>query len=144
MKDNALGRIRGKQVTTYFHHFRVVIFCQVVDRISQEMKNDFSESSTELLLCVACIDPKNSFINFDLAKVFRLAELYQQEFSPYDFMELKEELKIWLSKMKINSAFLKLQNIGDLAKKMIDVGFDMSFPLVYLLPELILFYQLLQ
>ncbi|KAL8119005.1 hypothetical protein AgCh_016485 [Apium graveolens] len=53
-------------------------------------------------------------------------------------MELKEELKMWLSEMKINAAFLKLQNTGDLAKKMVDVGFDRSFPLVYLLLELIL------
>ncbi|XP_074323164.1 uncharacterized protein LOC141660101 [Apium graveolens] len=104
MEDNVLGRIRGKQATTYFHHFRVVIFCQVVDHISQEMENRFSES----------------------------------KFSPSDLMELKEELKMWLSEMKINAAFLKLQNTGDLAKKMVDVGFDRSFPLVYLLLELIL------
>ncbi|XP_074362582.1 uncharacterized protein LOC141702871 [Apium graveolens] len=119
MEDNVLGRIR------------------VVDRISQEMENRFSESSTELLLCVAFLDPRNSFANFDLAKVIRLAELYPQEFSPSDLMELKEELKMWLSEMEINAAILKLQNIGDLAKKMVDVGFDRSFPLVYLQLELI-------
>lgn len=138
MEDNVRGRIRCKQATTYFHHFRVVIFYQVVDRIGQEMENRFSESSTELLLCVACLDPKNSFAHFDLSKVVRLAELYPQEFSPSDRMELKEELNMWLSEMKRNEAFSQLQNVGDLAKKMVVIGFDKSFPLVYLLLELIL------
>ncbi|XP_074346418.1 uncharacterized protein LOC141685200 [Apium graveolens] len=144
MEDNVLSEIQGKQATTYFHHFRFVIFFQVVDRISQEIENRFSESSTELLLCVACLDPRNlriSFANFDLAKIVRLVELYPQKFSPSDLMEFKEELKMWLSEMKMNAAFLKLQNIGDLAKKMVDVGFDKSFPLLYLLLELILVLQ---
>lgn len=71
-------------------------------------------------------------------EILRLAELYPQEFSQSDRMELKEELKMWLSEMKRNAAFSQLQNMGHLAKKMVAVGFDKSFSLVYLLLELIL------
>lgn len=54
-------------------------------------------------------------------------------------MELKEELKMWVSEMKRNETFSKLQNIGDLAKKMVlEVGYKKQFTLVYLLIELIL------
>ncbi|KAL6531211.1 hypothetical protein OROHE_014280 [Orobanche hederae] len=138
MEDNVPGRIRSKNSTTYYHHFRIGIFCQVLDRVGQEMESRFSESSTELLMCIACLDPKSSFSNFNLSKVVRLAELYPLEFSPSHRMELKEELKMWISEMRRNDTFSKLQNIGDLAKKMVEVGYQRCFPLVYLLIELIL------
>ncbi|KAH7688609.1 Ribonuclease H-like protein [Dioscorea alata] len=45
------GRSRRKgQVITHFHHYRVEIFCKVIDLIAQEMQNRFPETSTELLL----------------------------------------------------------------------------------------------
>ena len=46
MEENVSDRFRSKQATTYYHHFRVGIFCQVVDRVGQEMVNRFSDSST--------------------------------------------------------------------------------------------------
>ncbi|KAL6553068.1 hypothetical protein OROGR_006910 [Orobanche gracilis] len=90
MEDNVPGRLRRKH--TFFHHFRVEIFCQVVDRISQEMENRFNETNTELLMCIACLDPKNSFSNYSSSGLVRLAELYPQDFSVNDRMELKEQL----------------------------------------------------
>lgn len=46
---------------------------------------------------------------------------------------------MWVSEMKRNETFSKLQNIGDLAKKMVlEVGYKKQFTLVYLLIELIL------
>lgn len=138
MEDNVPGHIRSKHATTYDYHFRVVIFYQVIDRVSQEMDSRFSESSTELLMCIACLDPGNAFASFSLSRVLRLAELYPEEFSQSDQMELKDELKMWVSEMRMNETFSKLQNIGDLAKKMVEVGYQKSFPLVYHLIELIL------
>ncbi|WOH08338.1 hypothetical protein DCAR_0727776 [Daucus carota subsp. sativus] len=138
MEDNVAGRIRGKNASTYYHHFRVVIYCKLIDRISQEMDNRFSKSSTELLMCIACLDPKNGFSNFCLSRVVRLVELYPLEFSPSDQMEFKEEVKTWVSQMRTNERFSKLHNIGEVAKNMVEVGYHMSFPFVYLLIELIL------
>ena len=40
--------------------------------------------------------------------------------------------------MRMNDTFSKLHNIGDLAKKMVEMGYHRIFPLVYLLIELIL------
>lgn len=53
-------------------------------------------------------------------------------------MKLKEELKMWVSEMRMKGTFSKLQNIGDLAKKMIEVGYQKRLSLLYLLIELIL------
>jgi hypothetical protein len=53
-------------------------------------------------------------------------------------MELKEQLKMWIFEMRGNEDFSKLQNIGALAKKMVEVGIHTVFHLVYRLIELIL------
>ncbi|KAL6526048.1 hypothetical protein OROHE_015572 [Orobanche hederae] len=136
MEDNVPGRLRRKH--TFFHHLRVEIFCQVVDCISQEMENRFTETNTELLMCIACLDPKDSFSNFSHSMLLRLAELYPQDFSLDDQMELKEQLKMWISEMKGNARFSKLENIRELATNMVEVGFHTTFHLVYLLIKLAL------
>ncbi|KAL6520368.1 hypothetical protein OROMI_032548 [Orobanche minor] len=136
MEDNVPGRLRRKH--TFFHHLRVEIFCQVVDCISQEMENRFTETNTELLMCIACLDPKDSFSNFSHPVLLRLAELYPLDFSLDDQMELKEQLKMWISEMKGNARFSKLENIRELATNMVEVGFHTTFHLVYLLIKLAL------
>ncbi|KAL6497107.1 hypothetical protein OROGR_029036 [Orobanche gracilis] len=136
MEDNVPGRLHRKH--TFFHHLRVEIFCQVVDCISQEMENRFTETNTELLMCIACLDPKDSFSNFSHSTLLRLAELYPEDFSLDDQMELKEQLKMWISEMKGNARFSKLENIRELATNTVQVGFHTTFHLVYLLIKLAL------
>ncbi|CAH9118300.1 unnamed protein product, partial [Cuscuta epithymum] len=80
---------RVRHPVTNYHHFRVDIFCQVIDQISLEMENRFSESNTELLTCLACLDPRDKFSNFCESKLLNLAELYSCDFSSVDRMELK-------------------------------------------------------
>ncbi|XP_042448856.1 uncharacterized protein LOC122033758 [Zingiber officinale] len=72
MKDNCLigGRSRRrKQVITNLYYYRVEIFYQVVDLVIQEMNTRFSEVSTELLSCLACLHPRNSFSEFNVQKL---------------------------------------------------------------------------
>ncbi|XP_039133325.1 zinc finger MYM-type protein 1-like [Dioscorea cayenensis subsp. rotundata] len=87
MGDNV--RVRGRsrregQVITHFHHYHVEIFCEVIDLISQEMQNRFPETSTELLLLLSCLDPRDSFSKFNIYKLLRLAELYPEDFTIND------------------------------------------------------------
>ncbi|KAL9665229.1 hypothetical protein QQ045_020642 [Rhodiola kirilowii] len=102
------------------------------------MENRFSESTTELLTCVGCLDPKNSFSNFNILKIIRLAELYPQDFSRCALMELEEELKGWIHEMRENEKFSTLQDMGEVARKMAKVGYHIAFPLVYRIIELVL------
>ncbi|CAM8940142.1 unnamed protein product [Rhodiola kirilowii] len=111
---------------------------KVIGRIGQEMENRFSESTTELLTCIGCLDPKNSFSNFNNSKIIRLAELYPQEFSVCALIELEEELKGWICEMRENENFVMLQAMGEVARKMVKVGYHTAFPLVYRIIELIL------
>ncbi|CAM8940756.1 unnamed protein product [Rhodiola kirilowii] len=94
MEDKVQSRFRLSDANTNDSHFRINIYYQVIDRIGQEMENHFSESTTtELLTCIGCLDPKNSFSDFNKTKIIRLAELYPQEFSVCALMELEEELE---------------------------------------------------
>ncbi|XP_057791300.1 uncharacterized protein LOC131008436 [Salvia miltiorrhiza] len=61
MKDTITRPGYKRQSITNDHYYRVEIFTEVVDLIIQEMNNRFSEASTDLLRCMACLDLRNSF-----------------------------------------------------------------------------------
>ena len=64
---------RNTQQKTNLHHYRVELFCIVIDMQLQELNNHFSEANTDLLLCMACLNPSNSFVAFNKEKLIRLA-----------------------------------------------------------------------
>ncbi|XP_062113961.1 uncharacterized protein LOC133824967 [Humulus lupulus] len=61
---------------TNFHYFRVDFFNTVIDLQLQEINSRFNEANTELLLCLVCLSPANSFSAFDKGKLIHLAQLY--------------------------------------------------------------------
>ena len=56
------------------------------------MNHRFSEASTDLLDCIACLDPKNEFSNFDMDKFAHLADLYPVDFTSTGRTFLSQEL----------------------------------------------------
>lgn len=104
------------------------------------MNNRFSEASTELLLCISCLDPRDSFSQFDKNKLLRLAELYPEDFSLTDRMILGDQLENYIYDMRCDSQFFGIENLGlgSLAKKLIETRRHMTFTLVYRLIELAL------
>ncbi|KAL8152917.1 LOW QUALITY PROTEIN: hypothetical protein V2J09_010677 [Rumex salicifolius] len=81
---------------------------RVIDRIGEEMKSRFGETSTKLLICVASLDPRDSFSHFSESKLHRLVESY-----PQDFL-----------------------GIEALAQKIVEIGLHNTFRLLYRLIEL--------
>jgi glycine cleavage system regulatory protein len=58
-----LGRSRQKsQGITNLYHFRYELFNNIIDMQLTELDDRFTEISTELLLCVACLNPSDSFL----------------------------------------------------------------------------------
>ena len=83
------GRPRCKAYEiTNLHHYQVELFYVVIDMQLQELNSRFIEVNIELLLCVACLNPCDSFISFDKKKLLRLAQFYPQDFSPIELMIL--------------------------------------------------------
>ncbi|XP_076895994.1 uncharacterized protein LOC143548798 [Bidens hawaiensis] len=122
MEEVIPGRVRrtvNDEPQTYLHHFHVDIFYQVVDLLLNEMNERFTKSKTELLTCIACLDPRDSFQCFDREKLLRLAALYSEDFCGSDLGQLRIQLDRYISNVKSNEAFSGLRDIGELAKKMV-------------------------
>ncbi|XP_039123441.1 uncharacterized protein LOC120260063 [Dioscorea cayenensis subsp. rotundata] len=113
-KDN---HIMGRASLTHFHHYRVEIFCEIIDLIAQEMQNRFSKTSAELLLLLSCLDPKDSFSKFNIHKLLRLVELYPEDFT-------------------ITEDFINVEDLGGFARKMVETSKPIIFSLIYRLIEL--------
>ncbi|KAH7665581.1 Ribonuclease H-like protein [Dioscorea alata] len=141
MKDSipVRGRSRrGGQLVTYYHHYHAEIFIAVIDLLNAEMNNRFSETSTELLRCIVCLDPRNSFSKFDHGMLVRLAQIYSDDFSTSDYLILKEQLRIYIHDVRRNSDFSSCHDLASLAVKMVQSDKHLTFPLVYHLIELAL------
>ena len=95
-------------------------------------------ASTALLDCIACLDPKNEFSNFDMDKFAHLADLYLVDFTSTGCIFLSQELQSFLSDMRIDGRFFNVEDLGSLAKKMKETIKDRVFPMVYRLVELTL------
>ena len=58
----------------------------IIDMQLQELNNRFSEANTDLLLCMACLNPSNSFVTFDKEKLIHLAKFYSSDFLGTDIL----------------------------------------------------------
>ncbi|KAH7666846.1 Tam3-transposase (Ac family) protein [Dioscorea alata] len=141
MEERLLVRGRPrceKQATTYLHYYRVEVFYSVLDMIMQDMNSHFSESTIELLSCISCLDPKQSFSRFDAVKLVHIVELYPEDFSKLDRMALVDQLEMYIYDMGKNVDFSSQGSIGELAIKLVETEKNLRYPLVYRLIELAL------
>ena len=87
------GRPRcNTQQNTDLHHYHVELFYTVIDMQLQELNNYFSETNTDLLLCMACLNPSNLFMAFDKEKLIRLSKLYPSDFLGTNILALDSQL----------------------------------------------------
>ncbi|GMP35465.1 hypothetical protein CsSME_00007885 [Camellia sinensis var. sinensis] len=126
------------QEITNLHHYCAMLFYTVLDMQIQELYARFTESNIELLLCVACLNPSNSFSSFDKKKLIHFAEFYPKGFSLVELMVLNDQLDTCIISMLSSSEFSMLNGIVDLAKKMVETRRDKVYPLVNLLLTLAL------
>ena len=87
------GRPRhNTQQNTNLHHYCVELFYTVIDIQLQELNNHFSEANTNLLLCMACLNPSDSFVTFDKEKLIRLEKFYPSDFLRIYILTLDSQL----------------------------------------------------
>lgn len=102
------------------------------------MNNRFSEVSTILLGCIACLDPRNSFSQFSIPELIHLATMYPEDFSHTDHMYLESQLRNYIHVMQYDPRFSSIENLSTLALRLVETDFHRIFPLVYRLIELAL------
>ncbi|GJS47665.1 zinc finger MYM-type protein 1-like protein [Tanacetum coccineum] len=134
---NPSGRRRRVNITNRYF-FEVVCFNTVVDMQIQEFSDRFSEASTELLTNMACLNPLNSFAQFDISKLVRLSELYTNDFDSVQRMELECQLNLYYANVTKDKSFCDINSIADLAIMMVKKRKHISYPLVYRLLKLAL------
>ena len=129
---------RNTQQKTNLHHYCVELFYTVIDMQLQELNNNFSEANTDLLLCMACLNPSNSFVAFDKEKLIRLDKFYPSDFLRTNILALDSQLQNYIFDMRINDFFLELQEVSELAEKLVSTRKHETYPLIYLLMKLAL------
>ncbi|XP_042448849.1 uncharacterized protein LOC122033750 [Zingiber officinale] len=138
MKDNCMIGGRRRQVITNLHHYRVEIFYRVVDSVIQEMNTRFSEVGTELLSCIACLHPRNSFSEFNVQKLVRLCDLYPEDFSTNDCIVIEQQLQNFIHNIRQDPNFFGIEDLGSFAQKIVETQKNQAYPLVYRLIEMTL------
>jgi hypothetical protein len=133
MDDNIYARgypRSSRKMVTCLHHYKIQIFNEVLDRNIVEMNNRFGETSTRLLKCIACLDPRDSFSIFDHDKLVELATMYSVDFSSHDCYLLSDQLNIYIDVMKRSPEFLACDSLSGLALKLVQNGHHLIFSLV--------------
>ncbi|WVZ77492.1 hypothetical protein U9M48_025351 [Paspalum notatum var. saurae] len=131
------SRLQGDLITQG-HHYRVDTFFAALDAILTEMDHRFNEVSSELLVCFACLDPRNNFSKFDVDKIARLTEIYDEDFSSVDRSNIRDQLGNYIIHVRRIDVFAGCHDLRSLAIKMVELERDRAFPLVYRLIELAL------
>jgi hAT family C-terminal dimerisation region len=122
----------------YSHRYRVDIFLVVLDSLLFEMDERFSETSTNLLKYIVCLDPRNFFSKFDHDKFLELASIYSTDFSSVDRTFLRGELSTFIYDVRNSSEFSDCHDLATFAIQMVQTKIYLCFPLVYRLIELTL------
>jgi hypothetical protein len=90
------------------------------------------------LRCISCLDPRNSFENFEIQKLVQLARIYADDFTDYECLKLEEDLPVFIYEVRNDSNFNNCVDLGNLAEKMVQTDRHTGSPLVYRLIELAL------
>ena len=88
--------------------------------------------------CIACLDPKNSFANYDRDKLMELAKIYDADFSHYELSKLQRQLDNFIDDVRADPDLKNCVDLGVLATKMVQSDRHTNFALVYCLIELAL------
>jgi len=105
----------------------------VIDWLVQELDSRFSETSSQLLVCSATLDPRDQFHAFDVETLMSLAKLYPDELS-----ELSHDLCLYIADVREDARFSNMNTIGELSQRMVGLGKHRRYPLVYRLLKLVL------
>ncbi|PIM99720.1 hypothetical protein CDL12_27780 [Handroanthus impetiginosus] len=124
---------------TVLHHYRVEVFYKIIDCQLQELNNRFNEVTFDLLHVMAYLSPSQSFANFDIEKIMRLATLYTDDFTEYDSVKLRCQLENYIVDMGFEDIiFSSMNGIDDLSKKLVEKKKHLVYSHVYRLVKFFL------
>ncbi|XP_023758470.1 uncharacterized protein LOC111906914 [Lactuca sativa] len=122
MEDFYVNPKARRQYTDISNHryYEFYYFNMVLDMQIQEFGDCFNEVSSELLICMAGLNPHDSFCDFDPSKLRKLINFYPHDFSYKDRLDILNELSVYPNHMQQDGSFANLKNISDLARVMVE------------------------
>ncbi|CAO2170109.1 unnamed protein product [Urochloa humidicola] len=131
---------RKKSGITNKHHYEVDCFNHVIDWLVQELDNRFNETSSQLLVCSAAFNPRDSFHDFNVESLVSLAKLYPDDFNSDDLKlkDLRHQLSLYIADVRADGRFSNINTIAELSQKMVQTSKNVCYPLVYQLLKLVL------
>lgn len=124
-------RSRKEGETSVRHHYQYDVFTVAVDQQLQELNNRFSEQTTELLTLCSSLDPRNSYITFNIDDACILAsKFYPADFSEQEKKNLRYQLQHYECDVPNNPKFQSLSNIAALCRKLAETGRSEDYHLI--------------
>jgi hypothetical protein len=87
---------------------------------------------------MTAFNPRNSFSNFNVDKLVRLAEIYAEDFDIGELAILPSHLRQFVNRARRTPEFLRCTELGKVAEIMVKTNMHTTYKLVYRLVELIL------
>ncbi|XP_049403661.1 uncharacterized protein LOC125867268 [Solanum stenotomum] len=139
-KKSSLRSRRRLAHYTVLHHYRVEVFCNIIDWQLQELNDCFNEVAIDLLHGIACLIPINSFSSFDSKKIMRMAKLYLDDFDEFNMDTLENQLASYIVDVvcDVDERFSDLNGLCNLSKRLVQIKKYPNYPLVFRLVKLAL------
>jgi len=129
---------RKKTGITNKHHFQVDCFNEILDWLLQKLDSRFNETSSQLLVCSAAFNPRDSFNDFNVDSLISLAKLYPNDFDHVELRDLNAELFLYIDDVRGDDKFANINTIVELSQKMVATRKHLTYSMVYRLLKLVL------
>ncbi|KAG2567472.1 hypothetical protein PVAP13_7NG358000 [Panicum virgatum] len=106
-----IDRVEMERITNK-HHYAVDCFNDVIDWLVQELDGRFSETTSQLLVCSAAFNPRESFQAFNGENLMNLAKLYPNDFINDDLRDLSHQLRLYIADVRADDRFYNINTIG--------------------------------
>uniref|UniRef100_A0A1U7WL08 Uncharacterized protein LOC104224909 n=1 Tax=Nicotiana sylvestris TaxID=4096 RepID=A0A1U7WL08_NICSY len=117
----------------------IIDLFQTIDLQLHELNSRFDVVTSDLLLGMACLNPIDSFANYDKDRIMKLAEYYPNEFDDNKLRDLSFQLDSFIVYARMpHSKFINLKGMKDLAIVMAETKLDQTWCHIYLLVKLTL------
>ncbi|XP_055800854.1 uncharacterized protein LOC129870209 [Solanum dulcamara] len=94
----------------------------------QELNDRFNEVTSDLLNGVSCLNPIDSFSNFDINKIMRMTELYLDDFDGSNIRTLENQLVNYVIDVRdIDERFSNLGGLGELSRKLVETKKHLNY-----------------
>ncbi|CAO2813828.1 unnamed protein product [Amaranthus hypochondriacus] len=134
------GRARHQEdQVTIGHYYRVEVFYVTINTQLHELNNRFNDQAIELLTLASLLEPKDGFKDFDIDRIFILAEkYYPMDFTSHERFNLRSQLQHFLLEAKDDPNLGTLSSLSELCQQLVEIGDAKIYFLVDRLIRLIL------